>query len=193
MKSFFTWLKGLPIFGKIALGIVALAIASSASSPSTQQANLKVQPLATQQAASQKKSTTKEITETQEVDFKKTTENNATLAQGKTQLKQAGVKGTKTVTYKVTYIDNIESDRTIVKDELTTPPIDEITYVGTYVAPAQTSTSQYQYMAPSTPKSSVYYANCTAARAAGAAPIYRGEPGYRPALDRDSDGIACEV
>ena len=39
---------------------------------------------------------------------------------------------------------------------------------------------------------SVYYANCSAARAAGAAPIYRGEPGYRSALDRDDDGVACE-
>ncbi|MCZ9884553.1 excalibur calcium-binding domain-containing protein [Arthrobacter sp. B2a2-09] len=45
---------------------------------------------------------------------------------------------------------------------------------------------------PQAPPSSVYYANCTAARAAGAAPIYRGQPGYRPALDRDNDGIACE-
>ena len=38
----------------------------------------------------------------------------------------------------------------------------------------------------------VYFANCTAARQAGAAPIYRGQPGYRPALDRDNDGVACE-
>jgi hypothetical protein len=38
----------------------------------------------------------------------------------------------------------------------------------------------------------VYYANCAEARAAGAAPILRGEPGYRPALDGDSDGVACE-
>ncbi|MFW2351108.1 excalibur calcium-binding domain-containing protein [Qipengyuania sp.] len=38
----------------------------------------------------------------------------------------------------------------------------------------------------------VYFANCDAARAAGAAPIYRGQPGYRPALDRDNDGVACE-
>lgn len=37
-----------------------------------------------------------------------------------------------------------------------------------------------------------YYANCDAARAAGVAPIYRGEPGYRSQLDRDDDGIACE-
>ena len=38
----------------------------------------------------------------------------------------------------------------------------------------------------------VYYKNCSAARAAGAAPIHYGEPGYRPKLDRDSDGVACE-
>ncbi|WP_292053210.1 MULTISPECIES: excalibur calcium-binding domain-containing protein [unclassified Brevundimonas] len=37
-----------------------------------------------------------------------------------------------------------------------------------------------------------YYANCSEARAAGAAPIRRGEPGYGAHLDRDNDGIACE-
>ncbi|MFC7439660.1 excalibur calcium-binding domain-containing protein [Laceyella putida] len=40
--------------------------------------------------------------------------------------------------------------------------------------------------------SSVYYANCSEARAAGAAPIYAGEPGYAKKLDRDGDGVACE-
>ncbi|GAA1659540.1 hypothetical protein GCM10009765_06120 [Fodinicola feengrottensis] len=42
-------------------------------------------------------------------------------------------------------------------------------------------------------ESSVYYQNCTAVRAAGKAPLYRGQPGYRSALDRDHDGIACET
>ncbi|MFN0026377.1 MAG: excalibur calcium-binding domain-containing protein, partial [Acidimicrobiales bacterium] len=27
----------------------------------------------------------------------------------------------------------------------------------------------------------------------GAAPLYTGDPGYRAALDRDSDGVACET
>jgi hypothetical protein len=36
------------------------------------------------------------------------------------------------------------------------------------------------------------FRNCAAARAAGAAPVRRGEPGYGPWLDRDGDGIACE-
>lgn len=39
---------------------------------------------------------------------------------------------------------------------------------------------------------SVYYANCTEAKRAGAAPLHRGEPGYRKGLDRDGDGVACE-
>ncbi|MEV7216071.1 excalibur calcium-binding domain-containing protein [Kitasatospora cineracea] len=36
------------------------------------------------------------------------------------------------------------------------------------------------------------YRNCAEAKASGAAPLYRGEPGYRSGLDRDGDGIACE-
>ncbi|SDO90365.1 Excalibur calcium-binding domain-containing protein [Streptomyces sp. cf386] len=40
--------------------------------------------------------------------------------------------------------------------------------------------------------SDVFYDNCDAARAAGAAPVYAGDPGYGRHLDRDGDGVACE-
>ena len=36
------------------------------------------------------------------------------------------------------------------------------------------------------------FRNCAEARAAGAAPVRRGDPGYGPHLDRDNDGIGCE-
>ncbi|CAM5286989.1 hypothetical protein H114_13466 [Streptomyces gancidicus BKS 13-15] len=39
---------------------------------------------------------------------------------------------------------------------------------------------------------SVYYQNCAAARADGATPVYRGDPGYGSHLDRDGDGVGCE-
>jgi len=42
------------------------------------------------------------------------------------------------------------------------------------------------------PRRNGAYRNCTEARAAGAAPVYRGQPGYGPHLDRDGDGIGCE-
>lgn len=44
--------------------------------------------------------------------------------------------------------------------------------------------------APAAPQQG--FKNCSAARAAGAAPLYRGQPGYASHLDRDNDGIACE-
>ena len=45
---------------------------------------------------------------------------------------------------------------------------------------------------PPPPSPNVYYEDCAAARAAGAAPLRRGDPGYSSDLDRDGDGIACE-
>lgn len=37
------------------------------------------------------------------------------------------------------------------------------------------------------------YKNCTEVRQAGKAPILKGQEGYSSKLDRDGDGIACEV
>ncbi|WP_406400720.1 excalibur calcium-binding domain-containing protein [Streptomyces sp. NBC_00879] len=45
---------------------------------------------------------------------------------------------------------------------------------------------------PQPSESSPYYENCDEAREAGVAPLYEGEPGYAPHLDRDGDGVACE-
>ncbi|WOF42535.1 excalibur calcium-binding domain-containing protein [Sphingopyxis indica] len=42
------------------------------------------------------------------------------------------------------------------------------------------------------PQEGDYWRGCDDARAAGTAPIYRGEPGYREGMDGDNDGIACE-
>lgn len=36
------------------------------------------------------------------------------------------------------------------------------------------------------------FANCSAARAVGAAPVRVGDPGYGRHLDRDGDGVGCE-
>lgn len=37
-----------------------------------------------------------------------------------------------------------------------------------------------------------HYRYCSDARAAGAAPLQRSDPGYAAHLDRDGDGVACE-
>ena len=59
-------------------------------------------------------------------------------------------------------------------------------------APARYAPSpRAQGYAPAAPASGAYR-NCSEARAAGAAPVRRGDPGYGPHLDRDNDGIGCE-
>lgn len=42
------------------------------------------------------------------------------------------------------------------------------------------------------PAPAVAYRNCAEARAAGAAPLYAGQPGYSEKMDGDGDGVACE-
>jgi len=70
--------------------------------------------------------------------------------------------------------------RTPTSEPAYTPPR---LYAPTTEAPAGT---------PGVQAPSAYYPNCAAARAAGAAPLYEGQPGYRAKLDRDGDGVACE-
>ncbi len=72
----------------------------------------------------------------------------------------------------------------------TTPP----TTVATTLPPTTPAPTPPPTAAPAPPPTvaNVYYANCDAVRAAGAAPLYAGEPGYSSSLDRDGDGVACE-
>jgi hypothetical protein len=60
----------------------------------------------------------------------------------------------------------------------------------TQVAPVRTTPAPVA--PPAAAPGDVYYKNCTEARAAGAAPVHRGDPGYSSTLDRDGDGIGCE-
>ena len=45
---------------------------------------------------------------------------------------------------------------------------------------------------PTLVEQSVHYSSCDEVRAAGKAPLRAGEPGYRPEMDGDGDGVACE-
>jgi len=56
----------------------------------------------------------------------------------------------------------------------------------------RTAAAKAELIRTNSPPPGAFYPGCNAARAAGVAPLYRGEPGYRPEMDGDSDGIACE-
>lgn len=60
-------------------------------------------------------------------------------------------------------------------------------------APSGGSAPAPSYLtSPARSGGSTYYQNCAAARAAGAAPVRVGDPGYGRHLDRDGDGVGCE-
>ncbi len=52
------------------------------------------------------------------------------------------------------------------------------------------STTRSSTTAPKRP--TVYYRNCAEAHAAGRYDIPEGDPAYRPGLDHDHNGVACE-
>jgi hypothetical protein len=41
-------------------------------------------------------------------------------------------------------------------------------------------------------KDGVSYKDCAAVKAAGKAPLHKGDPGFKSSLDRDGDGVACD-
>ncbi|MGV0109019.1 excalibur calcium-binding domain-containing protein [Arthrobacter sp. CP30] len=47
--------------------------------------------------------------------------------------------------------------------------------------------------APAAPEGEVVYANCAEVKAAGAAPISAGDPGFSPKFDGNGDGVGCEA
>jgi endonuclease YncB( thermonuclease family) len=57
--------------------------------------------------------------------------------------------------------------------------------------PAPTTPNRQPQPQPE-PGDNVFYANCDAVRAAGADPIYPGDPGWQQKFDRDKDGVGCE-
>lgn len=59
-------------------------------------------------------------------------------------------------------------------------------------APNTAVSTQNLRAAPAATPAGASFANCAAARAAGAAPVRAGEPGYGRHLDRDGDGVGCE-
>lgn len=82
-----------------------------------------------------------EITTTEEIPYASRTENNADLAEGTRNVKQAGVKGTKTITWDITLTDGKETARTKKSEKVTKEPVEEIIEVGTkkVVAPVVTT------------------------------------------------------
>ena len=141
------------------------------------------------------KATSREVLVKEVVAYAVTTVDDSNLPAGQTQLRTAGQNGESTKTYVVKLVDGKEVSRELASDVVTTPPIDEVTAVGTYVAPAQQSSGcDSNYADACVPISS----DVDCAGGSGNGPAYFdgvarvvGSDVYD--LDRDGDGYACET
>lgn len=147
--------------------------------------------------------TTEEVHSSAAEPFVQVTVQDAAVASGVTSITRAGVAGTREIVYSVTYIDGVESTRRVVSDTLVVAPIDEVTTIGTYVAPPPPP----PVVAPA-PAASACDGNYTGACVPIASDVdCAGGSGNGPAyvtgpvrivgsdvydLDRDGDGIACD-
>lgn len=79
--------------------------------------------------------TSEEVVETARIPFGVTTVQSSTVAQGTSSVTTPGTDGVTTKTYSVTYTDGVETRRVLQSERVTTPPVTQVTTVGTYVAP----------------------------------------------------------
>ena len=75
-------------------------------------------------------------------------------------------------------------------EQTSTPSVTPSAPIVPVTAPPPTSTVAPK-KTPTPNASTVVYKNCDEVRAAGKAPLHRGDPGYTPELDHNGDGVAC--
>jgi hypothetical protein len=76
---------------------------------------------------------TREVAEPEPIAYKSSNQNDATMEKGTSKSKQAGRVGVRTKTYRITYEDGVQTSKDLIKNEITTPPVDQITLVGTKI------------------------------------------------------------
>lgn len=195
-KAVKSWLIGLSLVGKIiafstAAVIGGTVVSAAASSKSDIQPKVKLETNQSEPVKQQAKIEVKTVTESTAIPFGKSSVNDGNLAQGSTATKTVGVNGVKTFTYEVTYADGIETNKKIVKEEVTTAPITEVTSIGTYVKPK--TTCDPNYSGACVPIAS----DVDCAGGSGNGPAYVSGPVYIIGsdiygLDKDGNGIGCE-
>lgn len=148
------------------------------------------------------KTTFDEIQESTSIPFEKTTVDDPQRDVGTTAITTAGVAGTKVTTYRVEYHDGVEISRLQISEEITVPPVNEVTSRGTkqpvaapapFVEKAQDPKCHPSYAGVCVPFASDV--DCAGGKGDGPAYVRGpvrviGPDVYK--LDRDGDGIACE-
>lgn len=181
--------KGLSLVAKTAVILVGLGAVGAVAMPKPA-----VVPTASPEVEAAKTVITHEtVTETEVIPFSKKTQSDGNLATGTSKVTVIGINGVKTLTYSVTKTDGSITDKQLTKAEVTTAPVDEMTNIGTYVAPAPAPTPAPAAAASCNPNYSPCVPNVSYdldCPDIGFTVRVIGSDVYR--LDRDKDGYGCE-
>lgn len=72
-----------------------------------------------------------EETRTEPISFETERQENSNLEQGIENILQEGQEGERTIVEEVTYVNDVETDRVVISDEITIEPVDEVIEFGT--------------------------------------------------------------
>lgn len=139
------WVTALSTFGKV--GVVTTAVVAGGITNAAIAQNTKVQqnkPKPGNSQVAQCTSKHSSTTSTEAMPFNKKTVDDPNTAKGKTYVKTDGVDGIKTITYDFTTYNPSgchEDTKTVLHEETTKQPIDQVTAMGTYEAPQPTCTN----------------------------------------------------
>ncbi len=76
---------------------------------------------------------TRDVEEDEPIAFTTQTQDDATMEKGTTKTVQAGKNGVRTKTYRITYEDGEQVSKTLIKNEVTTAPVEQVTRKGTKI------------------------------------------------------------
>ncbi|WP_084469431.1 G5 domain-containing protein [Jiangella gansuensis] len=149
--------------------------------------------------------TVEAVTETEAIPFEQRTVEDPELDLGTSAITTTGVDGVRTLTYEVVFTDGVETTRTLVGDEVTMAPVDEVTTIGTYEPPPPEPEPEPE---PAVEEAAggcdPNYSGCVpidsdvdCAGGSGNGPSYVNGPVNVIGtdiydLDADSDGVGCE-
>jgi hypothetical protein len=168
--------------------------ASSTSAASTPASTVAPTTNATPAAKTPARVTTrKEVVEFKTIPFKKKTVTDGSLPKGEKTIRTAGVNGTRKLTYEVTYVNGVQTAKTLVRQEVSKQPRTQVTAVGTKVEEESGSSGCDPNYSGCVPIASDV--DCSGGTGNGPAYVQGpvtviGRDIY--GLDRDGDGIGCE-
>jgi hypothetical protein len=134
--------------------------------------------------------TTKTVSETKSITYATRTVKDSSMAKGVKKTRTKGVAGVRTLTYRVTYTDGVQTGKTLVKSTVTRAPVTKVVAVGTKAASSGKCDPNYSGCVP-------IASDVDCAGGSGNGPAYVSGPIrvigsdiYH--LDSDGDGVACE-